>query len=108
MSGSRGAKGNKLSKLDVHTNSNVHLTCMVKWMEYINTKKTGSICAQLSTQHKLEIEGNRKYIKTLVDISLFLSQQGLAFRGHDESSDSLNQGKNYHFNIFCRYTSNIN
>lgn len=56
-----------------------------------------SVCSQLSTQHQQVIESNRKYIKTIADTSLFLSQQGLAFIWHDESSDALNQGKSHHF-----------
>jgi len=38
------------------------------------------------------VESNRKYMKILVDIVLFISCQGIGFRGHDETKDSLNQG----------------
>lgn len=54
---------------------------------------------QLSTQHKLEVEANKSYIKTLIDIALYLSCQGLPFRGHDESTDSLNKGRYLFFNV---------
>lgn len=58
---------------------------------------------QLSTQHKLEVEANRNYIKTLIDITLYLSCQGLPFRGHDESTDSLNKGRYLFFNVGIIY-----
>lgn len=51
------------------------------------------MCTQLSSQHQLEVEANKAYVKTLIDITLYLSCQGLPFRGHDESTDSLNQGR---------------
>lgn len=35
---------------------------------------------------------NRLVMKSVVDAVLFLSKQGLAFRGHDESNTSLNRG----------------
>ena len=37
-------------------------------------------------------ESNKKYMKMLVDIVLFVSCQGIGLRGHDETKDSLNQG----------------
>lgn len=67
---------------------------MAKWNAHIQTKSTGNIHTQLSSSHKILVEKNRKYVKTLVDITLFLSCQGLAFRGHDESKLSINQGNN--------------
>lgn len=53
----------------------------------------------LLTQHKLEVEANKSYIKTLIDITLYLSCQGLPFRGHDKSTDSLNKGRYLSFNV---------
>ncbi|KAL4084700.1 hypothetical protein QTP88_027624 [Uroleucon formosanum] len=35
---------------------------------------------------------NRLFMKHLIDLVLFLGKQELAFRGHDENSDSLNKG----------------
>lgn len=65
---------------------------MEKWMAYKETEKTGTVLTQISSQHKLLIESNRRYIRTLSEVTLFLCRLGLAFRGHDESIDSLNQG----------------
>lgn len=75
-----------------HSTSKQHLTCMAKWEAYISTITTGSVHSQVASSHKILVEKNVQYIKTLVDITLFLSCQGLAFRGHEESKLSLNQG----------------
>jgi len=40
------------------------------------------------------VESNRKYMKMLVNIVLFVSWQGIGFQGHDETNDSLNQDIN--------------
>jgi phage terminase large subunit len=69
------------------------LTCITKWEQHVKTKSSGSIHEQLSSSHKLIVEKKRKYIKTLIEITLFLSKQGLAFRGHDESKLSSNKGE---------------
>ncbi|KAL4125788.1 hypothetical protein QTP88_010028 [Uroleucon formosanum] len=89
--GTKGGNKSKLNKLDAHAKSNLHLTCMVKWSAYQKTKETGSVYSQISSQHSLMVKNNRMYMKMLVDIVLFLSCQGIGFRGHDETKDSLNQ-----------------
>ena len=91
-SGTKGGNKSKLNKLDTHAKSNLHLTCMVKWSAYQKTKETGSVYSQISFQHSLMVESNRRYVKMLVDIVLFVICQGISFRGHDETKDSLNQG----------------
>ena len=42
-----------------------------------------------------EVRQNRVTLKILSEVVLYLSKQELSFRGHDESSVSLNKGKNY-------------
>lgn len=44
------------------------------------------------SSHKILVESNRKYVKTIIDIVIHLASQGLAYRDHDESKTSLNQG----------------
>lgn len=65
---------------------------MEKWQSHKTTEKSGNILTQISSQHKLLVESNRMYIRTLSEITLFLCRQGLAFRGHDETVNSTNQG----------------
>ena len=39
-----------------------------------------------------QIENNRKYVEVLMECVLYCSQQGIAFRAHDESENALNPG----------------
>lgn len=84
--------GNKLSKLFAHSGTKHHLTCMTKWTSHKKTEFTGSVMTQISSQHSKLVAMNRNYMKTLIDISLLLSRQGISFRGHNETANSLNQG----------------
>ncbi len=43
-------------------------------------------------RHNEEVRQNREMLKNITEAVLYLSGQELAFRGHDESSDSLNRG----------------
>ena len=43
-------------------------------------------------RHNEEVRQNREILKTVTEAVLYLSKQELAFRGHDESEDSLNKG----------------
>ncbi|CAI6346015.1 unnamed protein product [Macrosiphum euphorbiae] len=86
LSGSKGiAKGSK-SKLQLHSSTIYNINCMTKWSMRKVADQSG-----------------------LIDILLFLARQGLAFRGHDESDTSLNQGN---FKEMCKllsdYSSNFN
>jgi hypothetical protein len=64
----------------------------IKWSAYQKTKETGSVYSQISSQHSLIVESNKKYMKMLVDIVLFVSCLGIGLRRYDETKDSLNQG----------------
>ena len=43
-------------------------------------------------RHNDEMRQNRGMLRTLSEADLYLSRQKLPFRGHDESSNSLNRG----------------
>ena len=47
-----------------------------------------------------EVRQNRQMLKNIGEAVLYLAKQELAFRGHDESSKSLNQG-NYRELLKC-------
>ena len=58
-----------------------------------------NIASTLDSARKIEIENfnvkvreNRKIIKRLIDVAIFLCTQELTFRGHDESETSFNRG----------------
>lgn len=84
--------GGKDSRLTYHAQSKMHLKCMESWLGYTKSKSTGSVIAQISAQCREEIIKNRMYAKHIIDIILYLSRQGIPFRGHDEAKNSLNQG----------------
>lgn len=69
------------------------MTFVSKLALSISAKKSGSVLSQLSTAHQEEVKQNRNYICHIIDIVLYLSKQGMAFRGHCEETNSLNQGK---------------
>jgi hypothetical protein len=58
-------------------------------------------------QHNDEVKLNRELLHHHIDVAIFLIQQGLAFRGHDESSDSLNKGNFVEgMRLLCKYSDN--
>jgi len=84
----------KKTKLQLHSQSEHHLTSMVKWECYINSKKLGtvSVISQLSAASKEQIFKNQEYIRCLCDIVLYHGRQGIALRAHREDENSLNKG----------------
>ncbi|KAE9521548.1 hypothetical protein AGLY_018048 [Aphis glycines] len=70
----------------------MHLKCMESWLGYTKSKSTGSVIAQISAQCREVIIKNQMYAKHIIDLILYLSRQGIPFRGHDEAKNSLNQG----------------
>lgn len=58
---------------------------------YKTSKQSGSIIAKLSDAHHNQIVENRAYMAQIIEIVLYLGKQGVAFRGHSEKCDSLNQ-----------------
>uniref|UniRef100_A0A2S2PWU1 Zinc finger MYM-type protein 1 n=1 Tax=Sipha flava TaxID=143950 RepID=A0A2S2PWU1_9HEMI len=65
---------------------------MTKWHAHIQSKTTGTVHTLVTNAHRDKILENRDYMLTLIDIILFLANQGVAFRGHIENETSLNQG----------------
>ncbi|KAL4118882.1 hypothetical protein QTP88_011764 [Uroleucon formosanum] len=81
-----------LVKSKNHISTSTHLTNLSKMCAYKSSLKTGTVVTQLSSFHKKQVEINRKYMSSLIDVVLYLAKQGIAFRGHNENLDSLNQG----------------
>ncbi|KAF0706555.1 zinc finger MYM-type protein 1-like, partial [Aphis craccivora] len=68
ISGSKGKGNNSKSKLEIHSSSPNHLTCMAKWLAYQKSKSTGSIYTLLSNAKHEEVIKNRNYVKCIIDI----------------------------------------
>ena len=86
-------------KLTNYVSSSEHISCCEKWALYRYSTISGPITSQLSNAHLKAVEENKIYVAKLVDIIKFLSKQGLAFRGHIETSDSTNEGN---FRELCK------
>lgn len=87
-----GTKFSKHSKLNAHAATKTHLLNLTKMDGYNSSQITGNILCQVSNAHKEFVQKNRSYLKTLIDILLYLGRQGIAFRGNFENEDSLNRG----------------
>lgn len=78
-----------------HEKSNEHIQNLLKLKMFgkqridllIDTHKTFNI-----NEHNKKVTKNREILKRFIDVVCFLSKQELAFRGHDESSESVNKG----------------
>ena len=75
-----------------HGTSRTHLDAMAMWQAYKSSVTTDYVAAKQSASNAIWIERNGKYLLRIVDATLFLSVQGLAFRGNDESETSHNRG----------------
>lgn len=75
-----------------HTSTKIHVLSTSRLSEYISSKNSGSVLSKMCIANKVLIEKNKKYISQLIDIVLYLSKQGIAFRGHDETFKSINKG----------------
>ena len=63
------------------------------WQSAKQMAKSGSsVAQQLSSVHAKQVEVNRRNVQRIIEAILFLGRQNIAFRGHNESSKSLNKG----------------
>lgn len=80
-----------------HTGTKIHVQSTTRLSEYVSSKKLGTVVSKMCIANKILIEKNRKYVSQLIDIVLYLSKQGIAFRGHEESSKSTNKGNTFEY-----------
>ncbi|KAH7668896.1 Ribonuclease H-like protein, partial [Dioscorea alata] len=70
--------------------NSVHNDARIQFQSFQNQRR--SMSHQLvAHSHEMEVEYCTR-LTTILDVSRFLLKQGLAFRGHDESSSLLNKG----------------
>lgn len=65
---------------------------MSKWSGHNSMQKNGSVHNKIVSASMQQIKENRTYMMQLIEITLFLSKQGIAFRGHRENEFSINRG----------------
>lgn len=80
--------------LEGHSGLPYHITAVESSKTFIQTidNLAAKITNQLSTIRQRNIEENREIMEDIIPVVLFLTRQGLAFRGHDESKESRNKG----------------
>jgi len=95
-------------KLDKHALSRTHLDYVTRWNEDKSSKTNGSVVSQLSNAHRAAVAKNWQYAEKLTELLLFLTRQGLALRGHDESQESNNRGNFLELcELFGKYDQNF-
>ncbi|KAL2772886.1 zinc finger MYM-type protein 1 isoform c [Daubentonia madagascariensis] len=78
-----------LEKFRKHEKSEMHLKSLKFWREYQFCDIT--VDDNLSI-HSKQIEGNKKYLKLIIENILFLGKQCLPLRGKDQSISYVNKG----------------
>ncbi len=84
-----------VEKIHEHAATEAHMISMVRWANYRKGPFVEAFKAQAAEcelQNEKERQKNREILFRLIDITVYLARQGLAFRGHDESSTSSNRG----------------
>jgi len=79
-----------LEKFDKHGASHSHCNARLKCDDFMNQRT--SVTRKFEKQSKEEDNRYKTRLSSSLDVARFLIQQGDAFRGHDESSTSLNKG----------------
>ncbi|KAF6112395.1 zinc finger MYM-type containing 1 [Phyllostomus discolor] len=72
-----------------HEKSKMHLKSLQFWREYQFCNDTVD---DNSPIHSKQMEGNKKYLKLIIENILFLGKQCLPLRGNDQSISSANKG----------------
>lgn len=78
-----------------HETSEKHLEACLKLYTFGANRIETSLNSQLRVdieRHNAKVERNRHIFQRLIDIVCFLARQELAYRGHDETESSLNNG----------------
>ena len=79
-----------------HEKSKSHLEAYKMWKTFDVSERVDVMFSRARREeierHNDEVRQNRGMLRTLSEAVLYLSRQELPFRGHDESSSSLNRG----------------
>ncbi len=95
--------GDKCAK---HSDSYSHKAATESFMMFKQAETNGRVDQQLDPLFKNSelMSKHHKHIRTVLDIILFLAQQEIPFRGHNEMADSLNRGNFLElFDLICQY-----
>ena len=78
-----------------HESSKDHLLAMERWQNKLNidSGKNISVINQIDPDRMSVVLENREYIKLLLQYHIYFVKNELAYRGHDETEDSISPGK---------------
>ena len=78
-----------------HDTCSDHLLSMTRWESYkIQRESPGTSIRNMLNPERLSlVENNRKYMNTLLEYHRYFCSEEMAYRGHDETDESLNAGK---------------
>ena len=66
----------KPSKLTKHSQSENHVSCMTKWLQFkAMERKNSSVLQQLSSAHQEQVTINRKYLQVIIECLIFTAMQ---------------------------------
>ena len=74
------------SNLKTHEKTESHTESMSYWLNWQNTEKSGTILHKIDNHADINIASNRYVLSSLARIATVCARQGLALRGHRESS----------------------
>ena len=99
-----GNMRNVLSDGRKHEKSKSHMEAYKMWKTFDFSERVDVMFSRARKEeverHNEEVRQNRGMLRTLSEAVLYLSKQELSFRGHDESTNSLNRG-NYRELLEC-------
>ncbi|KAJ3600256.1 hypothetical protein NHX12_031242 [Muraenolepis orangiensis] len=75
-----------------HEASAAHKSSLLAWKQYRTTLTEGDVVDQMNVGNVAQITERREYLRRIVAVTSLLGKQGIAFRGHEETDSSLNQG----------------
>ena len=102
-----------LSDCRKHGRSNCRLEAYKKWKAFDATERVIILFSRARREevqrHNEQVRQNRETLKTISEAILFLTNQELAFRCHDESRDGLNKRNCWELReCFAKYDLSLN
>jgi hypothetical protein len=80
-------------KIPEHQKSNAHKECYLKWRNYEKDLRcNAAVFHSLQKQLDSEVEVWKQILRRLLDVTLFLGERGLAFRGETQKIGQSNNG----------------
>ena len=80
-------------RLMKHTQSQRHINASAAWGDFKrNQQSQTSIASTLRQERRQQIQENRHYMKTIIELLLYCALQEISLRGHREGVNSRNKG----------------